>query len=150
MTTIFFPPCTEKWMRDINKITGEIVDASYRLHTRLGPGLVESVYEAVLARWLEERGFAVERQKAISFETRRDALRAGVPRGSARRRAVVVELKSVEKLAPVHAKQVLTYLRLLNLPIGLLINFGVARLNDGGVHRIVNSRTSAARAILDV
>jgi iron complex transport system substrate-binding protein len=62
---------------------------------------------------------------------------------------VVVELKSVEKLAPVHSKQVLTYLRLLDLPIGLLINFGCARLNDGGLHRIINSRASSARAILD-
>ncbi len=136
-------------MRDINQITGAIVDASYRLHTRIGPGLVESVYEAVLARTLEQQGLTVERQKAISFDLdgmrfeqafRVDLLVEG---------SVVVECKSVEKLAPVHAKQVLTYLRLLNLPIGLLINFGAARLNDG-VHRIVNSRTSAARAILDV
>lgn len=138
------------WMRDINQITGNIVDASYRLHTRLGPGLVESVYEAVLARWLEERGFAVERQKAISFDLDGMRFEQAFRVELLVEGRVVVELKSVEKLAPVHAKQVLTYLRLLNLPIGLLINFGVARLNDGGVHRIVNSRTSAARAILDV
>jgi GxxExxY protein len=136
-------------MRDINRITGEVVDASYQLHTRVGPGLLESVYESVLARSLEQRGLVVERQKPISFELdgmrfeeafRVDLLVEG---------RVVVELKSVERLTAVHPKQVLTYLRLLNLPIGLLINFGAARLSDGGVQRIVNSRASAARAILD-
>ena len=135
-------------MRDINTITGEIVDAAYQLHLRLGPGLLESVYESVLARVLERRGLHVERQKAVSFEFdgmqfdeafRVDLLVDG---------RVVVELKSVEKLAPVHHKQVLTYLRVLDLPIGLLINFGAPKLKDG-MHRIVNARASSARAVLD-
>jgi GxxExxY protein len=136
-------------MRDINQITGEVVDASYQLHTRLGPGLVESVYESVLARALEQRGLVVERQKPISFELDGMRFEQAFRVDLLVERRVVVELKSVEKLTAVHPKQVLTYLRLLNLPIGLLINFGAARLNDGGVHRIVNSRASAARAILD-
>jgi GxxExxY protein len=136
-------------MRNINQITGEVVDAAYRLHTRLGPGLLEGVYETVLAKSLEQRGLKVEQQKLISFEF--DGLRF---EGAFRvdllvDDRVVVELKSLEKVAPVHSKQVLTYLRLLNLPIGLLINFGALRLNDDGVHRIVNSRASSARAILD-
>jgi iron complex transport system substrate-binding protein len=136
-------------MRDINQITGEIVDAAYQLHTRLGPGLLESVYEDVLAKGLERRGLYVEQQKLISFEFDGmrfdDAFRVDL----LVERRVVVELKSVEKLAPIHAKQLLTYLRLLNLPIGLLVNFGSLRLKDDGLHRIVNSRASSARAILD-
>ncbi|HEU4455345.1 MAG TPA: GxxExxY protein, partial [Longimicrobium sp.] len=118
-------------MRDVNVITGEIVDAAYRLHTRLGPGLLESVYEAVLARALEQRGLTVERQKPISFEIDgmrfEEAFRADLLVDG----RVLVELKSVEKLAPVHSKQVLTYVTLLKLPVGLLINFGAARLNEG-------------------
>lgn len=136
-------------MRDINQITGAVVDAAYRLHTRLGPGLVESVYEAVLARSLEERGLTVSRQQQISFDFDGMRFEQAFRVDLFVEGRVVVELKSVEKLAPVHSKQVLTYLRLLNLPIGLLINFGAARLSDGGVQRIANSRASAARAILD-
>lgn len=116
---------------EIDEITGQVVDAAFKLHTRLGPGLLESVYELVLARELERRGVRVERQKPISFEF--DGLRFDnafcvdlLIDG-----CVVVELKSVETLAPVHSKQVLTYLRLLNLPVGLLINFGSATMKRG-------------------
>jgi iron complex transport system substrate-binding protein len=128
-------------MRDLDEVTGEIVDTAYRLHTHLGPGLLESVYEAVLARRLEQRGFRVERQKPISFEFdglhfdegfRADLLVDG---------RVLIELKSIERLAPVHGKQVLTYLKLLDLPVGLLINFGAAHLRDG-LQRIVNGPSS--------
>jgi iron complex transport system substrate-binding protein len=122
---------------DIDEITGEIVDAAYQLHKGLGPGLLESVYELVLTKELLRRGLRVERQKPISFEFnglyfedsfRVDLLVEGL---------VVVELKSVEDLAPVHPKQVLTYLRLLHLPVGLLINFGAPTLKEG-LHRVVN------------
>jgi len=124
--------------REIDEITGQIVDAAYKLHSGLGPGLLESVYELVLARELERRGFGVERQKPVSFEFDglhfEDAFRVDLLiEGS-----VVVELKSVETLAPVHPKQVLTYLRLLNLPVGLLINFGAATMKEG-LHRVVNN-----------
>jgi GxxExxY protein len=136
-------------MRDIDDITGEIVDAAIKLHMRLGPGLLESVYEMVLAKELERRGLKVERQKPISFEFdglrfedgfRVDLLVEGV---------VVVELKSVEKLAPVHGKQILTYLRLLNLPVGLLINFGAATLKEG-LQRVVNHYQPSASSRLRV
>jgi len=135
-------------MAEINRITGEIVDAAFRLHNRIGPGLLESVYEALLCRSLERKGFRVERQKPVSFEydgmrfdevCRLDLLVEGV---------VVVELKSVEKIAPVHHKQILTYLRLMDLPIGLLLNFGAPLMKDG-VFRVANARASTARAILD-
>ncbi|HEX6039278.1 GxxExxY protein [Longimicrobium sp.] len=133
-------------MRDVNQVTGEIVDASYRLHTRLGPGLMEQVYQALLAKSLQERGLKVEVERVVSFELdgmrfdrafRVDLLVEG---------RVIVELKSVEKLAPVHSKQLLTYLRLLNLPVGLLINFGAVRMKEG-VHRIANSHPSPVRVI---
>ncbi len=125
-------------MKSIDYITGQIVDAAYKLHIGLGPGLLESVYEMVLTKELQRRGLTVERQKPVSFEFdglffedgfRVDLLMEGV---------VIVELKSVENLAPVHPKQLLTYLRLLNRSVGLLINFGAATLKEG-LHRIVNN-----------
>ena len=125
-------------MRNIEELTAEIVDCGYQLHRQLGPGLLESVYEVVYARILEMRGLRVERQKPVPIEVfglrfdegfRADLLVEGL---------VLVELKSVENIAPVHGKQVLTYLRLLNLPVGLLVNFGAATFKDG-VKRIVNN-----------
>ncbi|HET6224265.1 MAG TPA: GxxExxY protein [Dongiaceae bacterium] len=135
--------------RSLDDITGEIVDAAYRLHTGLGPGLLESVYEAVLARDLQRRGLRVERQKPISFEYDglqfSDGLRVDLLIES----RVVVEIKSVESPLPVHHKQVLTYLRLLNLPVGLLINFGAPTLKSG-LRRIVNGLAPAASPRLRV
>jgi iron complex transport system substrate-binding protein len=133
-------------MRDVNRITGEIVDTAYRLHSRVGPGLTEGFYESVMAHALVKRGLTVEKQKAIPFEwegiriqevCRLDLLVEG---------CVIAELKSVEKLHPVHHKQVLTYLRLMDLPIGLLINFGEVSLKNG-VHRILNNRPTSAAAV---
>jgi GxxExxY protein len=122
---------------ELDQITAHVVDAAVQIHRRLGPGLLESVYEAVLQRALEARGLRVERQKPVRFEYdgiliedafRVDLLVEGL---------VVVELKSVEKLAPVHGKQVLTYLRLMDLPVGLLLNFGAATMKEG-LKRIAN------------
>lgn len=123
---------------EIDEITGQVVDAAFKLNTRLGPGLLESVYELVLASELERRGLTVERQKPVSFEFDglqfEDAFRVDLLVEG----CVVVELKSVETLTPVHSKQVLTYIRLLNLPVGLLINFGAATMKEG-LHRVVNN-----------
>jgi GxxExxY protein len=128
---------------DIDEITGLVVDAALKIHRGLGPGLLESVYEVVLARELIRRGVQVERQRAVSFEFDgmlfADGLRVDLLVGG----CVVVELKSVERFAPVHAKQLLTYLRLMNLPVGLLINFGAATLREG-LKRVVNNHTPAA------
>ena len=123
--------------REIDEITGQIVDAAVKVHMGLGPGLLESVYEVVLAKELERRGLTVQRQKTVSFEFDGIRFEEGF-RVDLLVEGVVVELKSVEKLAPVHSKQVLTYLRLLNLPVGLLLNFGAATLKEG-LHRIVNN-----------
>jgi GxxExxY protein len=124
--------------RDVDDITGEIVDAAYQVHTRLGPGLLESVYGVVMGRDLGRRGLRVEPHKVVAFEFDGMRFERGLRVDLLVEDRVVVELKSVEVLAPVHLKQVLTYLRLLKLPVGLLINFGAATLKQG-VRRVVNN-----------
>jgi len=127
-----------KMHRDVNEVTREIVDSAVKLHRRLGPGLLESVYEAVLARDLERRGLRVARQISTGFDFEGLHFSEGLRIDLLVEDLVVVELKSVEKMAAVHERQVLTYLRLLNLQVGLLINFGGATLKDG-LRRIVNN-----------
>jgi iron complex transport system substrate-binding protein len=123
---------------NIEEITEIIVDTAYQLHKRLGPGLLESVYEAILYQHLTARGLFVERQKPISFEFDGIHFDEGFRVDLLVENQVVVELKSVENILPVHGKQVLTYLKLLNLPIGLLVNFG-APMMKAGLTRIVNN-----------
>jgi iron complex transport system substrate-binding protein len=123
--------------KEINEITRIIVDVAFGIHRRLGPGLLESVYEAIMARELERRGLSVRRQVTISFEYNGMVIDEGFRVDLYVDQRVVVELKSVEKLAAVHSKQLLTYLRILDLPVGLLINFGAAFIKDG-IHRIAN------------
>ena len=117
--------------KPLDDITGEIVDAAFKLHSNLGPGLLESVYETVLAHELQRRGFQIERQKPVSFRYDGMDFNGGFRVDLMVESQVIVEIKSVERLAPVHSKQLLTYLRLLNLPVGLLINFGASTLKDG-------------------
>jgi iron complex transport system substrate-binding protein len=136
-------------VREIDEITREIVDAAYRLHQRLGPGLLESVYETLLADVLDQRGLTVEHQKSITFEFEGHHFQDGFKVDLLVEGKVVVELKSVEQLAPVHSKQLLTYLRLLNLPVGLLINFGGATFKEG-VRRIVNNYRPPSATVLRV
>ena len=136
-------------MKELDEITGAIVDSSVKIHMELGPGLLESVYEVVLARAIEKQGFQVERQKAIRFKYDGIVFDEGFRTDLIVESRVIVELKSVEKLAPVHSKQLLTYLRLMNLPVGLLINFGAATLKEG-LHRIVNKLPSSASPRLRV
>jgi len=120
-----------------------------RLHRDLGPGLLESVYEAVLARALQKREFHVERQKAIQFEYDGMTFEGAFRVDLLVEHRVVVELKSVEREAPVHSKQLLTYLRLMHLPVGLVINFGCATLKEG-LNRVVNDLDSSASPRLRV
>jgi len=122
---------------ETNDITGMIIDAAFKIHVGLGPGLIESVYEVVLARALERNGLKVERQKDVTFNYDGMVFIDGFRVDLLVEETVVVELKSVEKLAPVHHKQVLTYLRLMDLRIGLLINFGAPTLKEG-LKRIAN------------
>jgi GxxExxY protein len=125
---------------DVDEVTGVIVDAAFGIHTRLGPGLMESVYEALLARDLERRGLSAQRQVVVRFEYDGMIFDEGLRVDLLVEGRVIVELKSVERTAPVHWKQVVTYLRLLNQPVGLLINFGAPTLKDG-LKRIVNNYT---------
>jgi len=136
-------------MHELDDITGFIVDLAVRIHRELGPGLLESVYELVMERALVARGLCVERQKAICFSydglVFENAFRVDLLVDE----RVVVEIKSVERLASVHGKQLLTYLRLMNLPVGLLINFGGITLKEG-LHRIVNQLSPSASPRLRV
>ena len=136
-------------MRELDDITGGILDAALRIHRDLGPGLLESVYEAELARALEQRGFQVERQPALRFEYQGIVFEGGFRVDLLVDTRVIVELKSVERLAAVHSKQLLTYLKLTNTAVGLLINFGAATLREG-VHRIVNGLPASASPRLRV
>lgn len=121
----------------INELSGIIVDASYKIHTTLGPGLLESVYEAVLQRELMRRGLKVRRQVPVPIKYESMTFDEGFKADLIVEDCIVVELKSVEQLAPVHFKQTLTYCRLLDYRLGLLINFGAALIKDG-IKRIIN------------
>jgi len=126
-----------------DEIAKIIVQAALDLHREIGPGLLESVYEVLLASMLRERGLEVERQKPIpiSFREKRfdEGFRADLVVGN----LVLVELKSIEALARVHRKQVLTYLRLSDIKLGLLFNFG-GELLKGNIERLVNKLEESA------
>lgn len=136
-------------MVDVERAATDTIDVAIRLHRELGPGLLESVYETVLAAKLAKLGYEVQRQLPISFEFDgirfEDAFRVDLLIG----RRLLVELKSIERLNAAHMKQLLTYLRLSKRPLGLLINFGGATLKEG-LRRIVNSHTDFASSRLRV
>lgn len=114
-----------------NEIGTVIIDCAIHLHQALGPGLLETVYEATLAKKLEDRGLTVQRQVpiAIEFEGQKfdEGFRADLIVGG----KVIIELKSVEKVHPAHKKQLLTYLRLTGMKLGYLLNFGDSLMKDG-------------------
>lgn len=120
-----------------DEIARQIVDAAYHIHTELGPGLLESVYKTVLTYELMKRGLPILRQSPVSIRYREIELDAGFKADLIVGGKVIVEIKSVESLAPVHKKQLLTYLRLADKRIGLLINFNVVLIKDGIV-RVAN------------
>ena len=120
-----------------NEIAKAVVDAVYQVHTKLGPGLLESVYEIVLAHELNRKGLHVERQKPVTIEYDGLKFDEGFRADMIVNGKVIIELKSIETVLPVHKKQLLTYLRLTNLKLGLLINFGSVLIKDG-ISRVVN------------
>ena len=134
---------------NVEEASATVVDAAFHLHKDLGPGLLESVYEVVLARMLEKRGLQVERQKSVAFDFDGMHFNEGLRVDLLVEGCLVLELKSVENLAPVHPKQLLTYLRLLKLPLGLLINFGAATFKEG-IKRVVNNHRDFATSRLRV
>jgi len=130
-------------VKDPEAISGDVVDAAIALHRELGPGLLESVYEMLLASELTSRGYAVERQKAIDIEFRGARFQAAFRIDLLIEGSLLVEIKSIERLNGAHSKQLLTYLRLMRRPVGLLINFGGETLKEG-LKRVVNDYSPSA------
>ena len=134
---------------NIEELSAIVVNDAYHMHRELGPGLLESVYEAILAKALADRGLQVVRQKPVPIQYGGQSFEEGFRVDLLVEDSLIVELKSVEALAAVHHKQLLTYLRLLHLPVGLLVNFGAATIKDG-VRRIVNDHRNFASSRLRV
>jgi GxxExxY protein len=120
-----------------NEIANKVMDAAFQIHRELGPGLLESVYEAVLARTLTDMGLTAERQVPVPIRFLEIVFDEGFRADLIVEQKVIIELKSVEQLQPVHSKQLLTYLRLNGCRLGLLINFGENLMKDG-FKRIAN------------
>ena len=125
-------------MDEIDRISAEVVDAAIRLHRDLGPGLLESVYETVLAASLTRSGFRVARQVPVDINYDGMRFEAAFRIDLLVDDRLVVEIKSIERLASVHAKQLITYLRLMKQPVGLLMNFGGETMKEG-IRRLVNN-----------
>ena len=122
---------------EINEITGKIIDAAMKVHTTLGPGLLESAYQACLAYELRKRGLTVDVQLELPIEYDEVRLDVGYRIDLLVEGTVIVELKAVSEIQPIHEAQLLSYLKLSNKKIGLLINFHVLRLKDG-IKRMAN------------
>ena len=136
-------------MKDLEAISGDVIDVAIRLHRELGPGLLESVYEMLLAARLEQMGYLIARQRAIDVEFDGIHFPAAFRTDIFVDERLLVEVKSVERLTAVHGKQLLTYLRLTHQPVGLLINFGGETLKEG-LRRIVNDYRPSASPRLRV
>ena len=121
----------------LEQLARDVVDCGFQLHRDIGPGLLESVYEALLFRLLEQRGLKVARQVPIAISYQGVVIDNAFKADLLVEGRLLIELKSTEKHEPVHAKQVTTYLRLMNLPLGLLINFGMPTFKEG-IRRIAN------------
>lgn len=123
-----------------NEITSKIISAAIEVHRHLGPGLLESAYETCLAYELTEAGLQVEQQKPLPIVYKQIHLNHGYRIDLLVNNLVVVELKVVEQLTAVHEAQILSYLKFSGCQLGLLLNFNVTMLKDGGIRRFINSR----------
>jgi GxxExxY protein len=132
-------------MVDIDVITGHVLDLSIRIHKALGPGMLESAYEQVLAGKLTEMGYLVERQQLLDIEFEGHRISGAFRIDIFVERRLLIEVKVVERLVPAHTKQMLTYLRLANQSVGLLINFGGGTLVEG-YKRLVNDYQPSANS----
>jgi len=121
-----------------NDISKEVVDICFKLHKQYGPGLFESVYEELVCYELGKAGLCFSRQQAIPLLHEKIKMEVGFRADIIVENKVILELKSVEKLADIHHKQVITYLKLTKLKLGLLINFNVLLIKDG-IYRIANN-----------
>ena len=131
---------------EVDRISGEVLDAAIQIHRELGPGLLESVYEQVLAARLSQRGYRIARQRAIDITLDDLRIESAFRADLIVEDMLLIEVKSVEQLQRVHAKQVLTYLKLTGLPVGLLINFNGVTLREGFRRFVNNHRVSAPSA----
>jgi iron complex transport system substrate-binding protein len=130
-------------VRDLEATSGDVIDVAIRLHRQLGPGLLESVYEMLLASKLAYLGYDVARQQLVDIEFEEVRIEGAFRIDLLVDGCLLVEVKSVERLLPVHGKQLLTYLRLTKQPVGLLLNFGGETLKEG-LKRIVNDYRPSA------
>ncbi|MBX3459718.1 MAG: GxxExxY protein [Planctomycetes bacterium] len=129
---------TANWSPErIEAVAAAVVDIAVKIHVALGPGLLESVYVRIMRRELEKRGFKVESEVPVQVPWEGEDLGVGFRADLIVDGCVLIEAKSVEKNAPVHAKQALTYLRLLDLPLAIILNFGQALMKDG-IQRVAN------------
>lgn len=126
---------------ELNLISGKIVSNSMKVHSLLGPGLLEKAYEEALAYYLVQDGFHIEKQKEIPIRLQEINLDCGFRIDLLVNNQVVVELKSVERLIPIHEAQMMTYLRLSSLNLGLILNFNVISMKDG-IKRMVYTKTN--------
>jgi GxxExxY protein len=129
---------------DLNQLSSQIIGAAIEVHRHLGPGLLESAYEECLCRELTLRGIGIERQKALPLEYKGAKLDCGYRLDLIVENILILELKACEKIEPIHKAQILTYLKLTDLHLGLILNFNVAVMRDG-VIRIVNNFDEANR-----
>ena len=136
-------------LRNSEAVSGQVIDAAIALHRELGPGLLESVYEMILASKLAKLGYFVERQRPVSIDYDGMHFEAAFRIDLLVEKSLLVEIKSVERLNAAHGKQLLTYLRLTKQPVGLLINFGGETLKEG-LRRIVNDYKPSASPRLRV
>lgn len=125
-------------MVDVDAISADVVDEAIRIHRELGPGLFEGVYETVLAAALERKGYRVDRQKPVDIVYDGMSFSGAYKVDILVEGALVIEVKSVERLTGTHAKQLLTYLRLLKQPLGLLLNFSGETMKEG-IRRLANN-----------
>jgi GxxExxY protein len=121
-----------------NELSKIVVDICYKIHTKLGPGLLESVYEAILYYELNKLGLKVQKQKPLPVYWEEIVLEVGFRVDLIVEDKVILEIKSVAEIANVHPKQVLTYLKITNMKLGLLINFNESYIKDG-IKRVVNN-----------
>jgi GxxExxY protein len=134
-------------MPDVDEIAAAVVDTAFKLHRDLGPGLLESAYELILSQKLLSIGYDVDRQMPINIRYDGLNIEHAFRIDLLINKQLIVEIKSTEQTLPVHSKQVITYLRLMNLSVGLIVNFGTATFKDG-VRRLVNNHQNFASSRL--
>jgi GxxExxY protein len=126
-------------MSDLEDLAALAIECGFSIHRDLGPGLLESCYEILLAATLARAGLVVERQKVVDIDYKGISVREAFRADLIVERRLIIEVKAVDRLAAVHSRQVLTYLKLLDLPLGLLMNFGGGTFNEG-LKRVANTR----------